>query len=399
MGEETADYYENLARQNKLFIPKKDATKDELLKASVGYTAIKIHEQDPYFFMGYYKNQYAIEDLFHEAENAMKVSEIANDDDAICLINKVIKVEYDQIRTPITIKEALNCLKLRDQAYLTQGIKEIHDFGISNYNGIEYAIKYDDNSTNYVKLKNFNLIQNVIKWLNTKRYKTPHFEQSVLESIRIGIGIKICLKGFKLLNGLKTRIPEFINKYDIDCKNDKNDKYDIILFQFSNFLFYYLKNIFEYVIGKKIKSGYDQDFDHSKVDEATKIKWVGYENRDNYPKNLNHSKKRPVCIKEDGIYSITNNYAFKFENISIREKKILLITDASYPFISDFDAFKMHVLFYDFKNPFDYFLNDVMDKLVNGKLVNGKLVMDKSVNGKVNSKLVNSKLGTHDTRE
>ncbi|CAG8732545.1 4932_t:CDS:2, partial [Dentiscutata heterogama] len=123
-----------------------------------------------------------------------------------------------------------------------------------------------------------------------------------------------------------------------------------------NFLFYYLKNIFEYVIGKKIKSGYDQDFVHDQANETTKIKWIGYENRDKYNKDLNHSKKRP--------------------------KNILLITDASHPFICDYgsNGFKLHVLFYDFKNPFDYFLNDVMDKLVNGKLVNGKLVIDKPVN-------------------
>ncbi|KAF0555467.1 hypothetical protein F8M41_017190 [Gigaspora margarita] len=362
--DESVEFYEKLARQNGFVIPKKDASKDELIRASFGYTAIKIHQHDPYFFKGYYNNRLAIEELFREAENAMKVSEIANNDDAISLINKIIKVEYDQIRTPITIKEALNCLKLRDQAYLTQGIKKIHDFGFSNYNGTEYAIKCHDNSNNYLKLKNFNLIQNVVKWLNYKRHKTPHFEQDFLESIRVGIGIKVCLKDFVTLKGLKARILEFIDR--------KNDNYNIILFQFSNFLFYYLKNIFEHVIGKKIGSAYDPDFDHTKVDEATKIKWIGYENRDKYPKDLNNSKKRPIQISDNGVYSTTNNYAFKFditEQKILLEKKILLITDASYPLISDFNRFKIDVLLYDFKNPFDFFLNDALDKLVNHKIV------------------------------
>ncbi|CAG8609955.1 1599_t:CDS:2 [Dentiscutata heterogama] len=218
---------------------------------------------------------------------------------------------------------------LRVQAYITQGIKVIDDYDLSNYNGTEYANKHDD------------------------------------KSIRVGIGIKLCLKTFKLHNELKAIIPEFIKKYDIGRKND-NEKYDIILFQFSNFLFYYLKNIFEHSIKKRISSGFDIGFDHTKADEATNIKWIGYACRDKHPKDINHSRKRPVPIDNDGIYSITNNYAFKFDK-NIAEKKILLVTDASYPFISEFGGFKINVLFYDFKNPFDFFLNDVMDELVSSE--------------------------------
>ncbi|CAG8587404.1 23750_t:CDS:2 [Gigaspora rosea] len=272
------------------------------------YIAIKIYQHNPYFYKYFNdifknENQSRIEELFHKAENAIMVSEITNDNETIGLINKIIKDEYEPIKTPITIKEALNCLKLRDRAFITQGIQE----------------------------------------------------KSTLESIRVGIGIEVCLKDFKLLNGLEVKIKNFINH--------RSDKYNIILFQFSNFLFYYLKNIFQHTIKKRITSGFDANFDHTKVDEATNIKWIGYASRDNYSKDTNHSKKRPVSIDNDGIYSITNNYAFKFGNEDIKEKKILLITDASYPFISNFDKFTINVLFYDFKNSFDHFLNDVMDEL------------------------------------
>ncbi|CAG8455273.1 14505_t:CDS:1 [Racocetra fulgida] len=357
--EEAVKYFEMLAR----VIPRTDGKdREELVKKCLIYTADKIRQHDPYFFKYYiFKNEDQLfEELLHEAENAIKVSEITNDDSAIDLINKIIRVEYDSIKTPITIKEALNCLKLRDRAFFTQEIREINDYDCSNYNGTEFAIKRNDNSKNYIQLKNFNIIQNVVKWLNFEfeNRKTPHFEPSTLESIRVGIGIKVCLKDFRLLNGLKVKIRDFIDH--------RNNNYDIILFQFSNFLFYYLKNIFEYAIEKQIKSGYDIDFDHSKTDDATNIKWVGYACRDKYPKDTNHSRKRPVLINEDGVYSITNNYAFKFDSDHIKdinEKKILIITDANYPFISDFKAFKFGVLFYDFKNPFDLFLNHVMDKL------------------------------------
>ncbi|CAG8708983.1 13121_t:CDS:1 [Cetraspora pellucida] len=370
-------------------ISKEDKDKDELIEADFIYTTDKIRQHDPYFFKYYINennNQFGIKELLHEAENAIKVSEITNDNDAIALVNQAIKVEYDIIRTSITIKEALNCLKLRDRANITQKIQEIDDFKCLNYNGTEYAINYNDNSNNYIKLKIFNLIQNVVKWLNFKIRKTPHFEESALESIRTGIGIQICLKDFRLLNGLEDKIREFIHQ--------RNDDYHIIIFQFSNFLFYYLKNIFEYAIGEPIKDGYDEDFDHENPDKATNIKWIGYATRDKYPKNKNHSKKRPVPVK-DGIYSMTNNYAFKFEedyikdihektdnlpeeNVDIQEenvdiqgkkfdiykKRILLITDSNHTFNSDFDAFKINVLFYDFKNPFDFFLNNVMENLL-----------------------------------
>ncbi|CAG8779269.1 4051_t:CDS:1, partial [Racocetra fulgida] len=336
--------------------------KNELIKADFIYTTDKIRQHDPYFFKFYINknnDQLGIEELLHEAENAIKVSEITNDVDAIALVNQVIKVEYNQISTSITITEALNCLKLRERANLTQKIKEFADFNCSNYNGTEYAINYNDNSNNYIKLKNFNLIQNVAKWLNFKIRKTVHFEESALESIRFGIGIQVCLNDFGLFNGLEDKIREFIHQ--------RNDDYHIIVFQFSNFLFYYLKNIFEYSVGKSVKSGYDEDFDHNKPDEATNIRWIGYACRDKYPKNKNHSKKRPVPLKEDGIYSMTNNYAFKFDDNYINnifEKKILIITDSNHTFNSDFDAFKINVLFYDFKNPFDFFLNNVMENLI-----------------------------------
>ncbi|RIB27744.1 hypothetical protein C2G38_2061166 [Gigaspora rosea] len=324
------------------------------------YIAIKIYQHNPYFYKYFNdifknENQSRIEELFHKAENAIMVSEITNDNETIGLINKIIKDEYEPIKTPITIKEALNCLKLRDRAFITQGIQEVNDFNCFNYNGTEYTININDVSANYIKLKNFNLIKNVVKWLNLEERYTPHFEKSTLESIRVGIGIEVCLKDFKLLNGLEVKIKNFINH--------RSDKYNIILFQFSNFLFYYLKNIFQHTIKKRITSGFDANFDHTKVDEATNIKWIGYASRDNYSKDTNHSKKRPVSIDNDGIYSITNNYAFKFGNEDIKEKKILLITDASYPFISNFDKFTINVLFYDFKNSFDHFLNDVMDEL------------------------------------
>ncbi|CAG8718600.1 21858_t:CDS:1 [Gigaspora margarita] len=346
------DTFDNFAREHGIVI-----------KESFRYIAVKIYQHNPYFYK-YYKdsfkneNQLGIEELFHKAENAIMVSEITNDNEAIGLINKVIKDEYDPIKTPITIKEALNCLKLRDRAFITQGIQEVNDFSFLNHHGTEYEIKLNDNSVNYIKLKNFNLIINIVKWLNLEERDTPHVEKSALESIRIGIGIEVCLKDFKLLNGLDVKINNFI-------KNG-SDKYNIILFQFSNFLFYYLKNIFQHAVKKRVASGFDEGFDHTKFDEATKVKWIGYACRDKYPKDINHSRKRPVPIDNDGIYSITNNYAFKFDKMDIKdikEKKILLITDASYPFISDFDKFTINVLFYDFKNSFDHFLNDVMDEL------------------------------------
>ncbi|KAF0561972.1 hypothetical protein F8M41_014564 [Gigaspora margarita] len=307
-----------------------------VIKEPFRYIAVKIYQHNPYFYK-YYKdifkneNQLEIEELFHKAENAIMVSEITNDNEAIGLINKVIKDEYDPIKTPITIKEALNCLKLRDRALIIQGIQ---------------------------KLKNFNLIQNVVKWLNLEERDTPQVEKSALESIRVGIGIEVCLKDFKLLNELEVKINNFINH--------RSDKYNIILFQFSNFLFYYLKNIIQHAVKKRVTIGFDEGFDHTKFDEATKVKWIAYECRDKYPKDINHSSKRPVSIDNDGIYSITYNYALKFDKMDIKdikEKKILLITDASYPFISDFDKFTINVLFYDFKNSFDHFLNDVMDEL------------------------------------
>ncbi|CAG8726877.1 13368_t:CDS:2, partial [Racocetra persica] len=205
-------------------ISKEENNKNELIEADFIYTTNKIRQHDPYFFKFYINkndDQLGIEELLHEAENAIKVSEITNDDDAIALVNQIIKVEYNQIRTSITIKEALNCLKL----------------------------------------------------------------QSALESIRTGIGIQVCLKDFGLFNGLEDKIREFIHQ--------RNDDYHIIIFQFSNFLFYYLKNLFEYSVGKSIGNGHDEDFCQNKPDEATNMRWIGYECRDKYPKNKNHSKKRP----------------------------------------------------------------------------------------------------------
>ncbi|CAG8704757.1 2766_t:CDS:1, partial [Dentiscutata heterogama] len=149
------DTFDNFAREHGMNI-----------KEGFRYIATKIYQHNPYFYKYYdnifkNENQSGIEELFLKAENAIMVSEITNDNEAISLINKVIRVEYDQIKTPITIKEALNCLKLRDRAHFTQGIKEINDFNFLNYNGTEYAIKHDDDSINYIKLKHFNLIKNV----------------------------------------------------------------------------------------------------------------------------------------------------------------------------------------------------------------------------------------------
>ncbi|KAF0561981.1 hypothetical protein F8M41_014573 [Gigaspora margarita] len=250
------DTFDNFAREHGIVI-----------KESFRYIAVKIYQHNPYFYK-YYKdsfkneNQLGIEELFHKAENAIMVSEITNDNEAIGLINKVIKDEYDPIKTPITIKEALNCLKLRDRAFITQGIQEVNDFSFLNHHGTEYEIKLNDNSVNYIKLKNFNLIINIVKWLNLEERDAPHFDKSALESIRIGIGIEVCLKDFKLLNGLDVKINNFI-------KNG-SDKYNIILFQFSNFLFYYLKNIFQHAVKKRVAGGFDEGFDHTKFDEATK---------------------------------------------------------------------------------------------------------------------------------
>lgn len=114
-----------------------------VIKEPFRYIAVKIYQHNPYFYK-YYKdifkneNQLEIEELFHKAENAIMVSEITNDNEAIGLINKVIKDEYDPIKTPITIKEALNCLKLRDRALIIQGIQKVNDFNCFNYNGTEY---------------------------------------------------------------------------------------------------------------------------------------------------------------------------------------------------------------------------------------------------------------------